>query len=319
MKDLSANKQLGRVRSAAIAALLLSVGSLSLAGCTDDQVHQLDAQSSDSVQTGPQAAPKEPAFAPADTASRRVGDALSEKPDSAAADSIAKADSVKMDYRTGEDPAFARKMGWPVDSPEPLPGALLPEHRIVAYYGNPLSSRMGVLGEYPKDKMLQMLKDEVAKWNKADPDHPVVPALQMIVSVAQGGPGSTGKYRMLMWDTTVERIHSWAKEVDGVFFIDIQTGLSTIQELLPEFDNFLKQPDVHLAVDPEFMMVYSGGATPGEKIGSIKVSDINYITDHVAQIVRENHLPPKVVVIHRFTRNMVLGDTKDIILRPEVQ
>jgi hypothetical protein len=178
---------------------------------------------------------------------------------------------------------------------------------------------MGVLGEYPKAEMLQKLKDQVAKWNEADPDHPVVPALQLIVSVAQGAPGSTGNYRSIMWDSAVDNVHQWAKEINGVFFIDIQTGHSTIEQMLPKFEHFLKQPDVHLAVDPEFMMVYSGGAVPGTKIGSIKVSDINWITDQVARIVRENHLPPKVVVIHRFTRNMVQGDTKDIVLRPEVQ
>src|SRR5262245_32742115 len=30
---------------------------------------------------------------------------------------------------------------WPVDSPDPLPGAVLPAKRIVAFYGNPLSKR----------------------------------------------------------------------------------------------------------------------------------------------------------------------------------
>jgi hypothetical protein len=301
---------------------LLGTALLFLSGCGRDQPHELNAQTADTAQAfqagGRSRATQPPAIAPLDTATRRVGDALSAKPDSARADSIAMADSLKAHYRSGEDPRFARQMGWPVNYPTPLPGALLPEHRIVAYYGNSHSKGMGVLGEYPTEEMLRRLKGEVARWNEADPSHPVVPALQLIVSVANDVPGSTGKYRTIMWDTTVENVHRWAKSVDGVFFIDIQTGQSTIQAMLPKFEHFLKQPDVHLAVDPEFMMVYNH-AVPGTKVGNMRVSDINWITDQVARIVRENHLPPKVVVIHRFRRDMVLGDTRDILLRPEVQ
>ena len=52
---------------------------------------------------------------------------------------------------------------------DPLPGSILPEKRIVAYYGNPLSKTMGALGEFKKDDMLRRLKDEVVRWEKADP------------------------------------------------------------------------------------------------------------------------------------------------------
>src|SRR5262245_40674765 len=69
---------------------------------------------------------------------------------------------------------------WPVDSPKPLPGALLPAKRIVAFYGNPLQKRMGILGELAPDEMLAKLDREVAAWNAADPAHPVQPALHLI-------------------------------------------------------------------------------------------------------------------------------------------
>src|SRR5215212_7029149 len=85
---------------------------------------------------------------------------------------------------------------WPVASPTPLPGAILPAKRIVAFYGNPLSKRMGILGEYEVDDMLARLDREVARWNKADPAHPVQPALHLIAVVAQGDPGKSGKWRM---------------------------------------------------------------------------------------------------------------------------
>lgn len=234
----------------------------------------------------------------------------------ALADSLAAAAAPAVKYRAGEDPAFAEKMGWPVKGPQPLAGAIIPAKRIVAYYGNPLSKRMGVLGEYAPDVMLKKLDAEVARWNKADPATPVQPALHLIVAVAQADAGPSGKYRIIMRDTLVEQVHRWAKSRNAILFIDIQTGHSNIRELLPKFDHFLVRPDVHLAIDPEFMM--KGGHKPGAKIGSIDASDINYATAHLAELVRKHNLPPKVLVIHRFTRNMVTN-SRSIQLRPEVQ
>ncbi|HEX6694704.1 MAG TPA: hypothetical protein VF035_08420 [Longimicrobiales bacterium] len=219
-------------------------------------------------------------------------------------------------YNAGEDPAFAARMGWPVKGPAALPGAILPNKRIVAYYGNPLSKRMGVLGEYEKSEMLRRLKSEVAAWNAADPSTPVVPALHLIAVVAAGEAGPSGKWRTIMRDTLVEQVYRYAQEAGAIMFIDIQVGHSDIRELLPKFEKFLTRPDVHLGVDPEFMM--PDGIRPGAKIGSMSAADINYVSGYLADLVRKNNLPPKVLTIHRFTRNMVTN-YKDIKLRPEVQ
>src|SRR5438093_1244022 len=86
-------------------------------------------------------------------------------------------------------PALRARGDWPVNAPAPLPGAVLPERRIVAFYGNPLSKHMGVLGEYPVDDMLARLDHEVRRWQDADPSTPVQPALHLIAVVAQGSPG----------------------------------------------------------------------------------------------------------------------------------
>jgi hypothetical protein len=218
--------------------------------------------------------------------------------------------------RAGEDPEFAKRMGWPVDMPEALPGAILPLRRIVAYYGNPLSKRMGALGEYPKEEMLQRFDKQVDEWRRADPNTPVQPALHLIAVVAQGDPGPSGKYRTIMRDTLVEMVYGWAKSKDAILFLDIQTGHSDIRELVPRFEHFLKRPDVHLGVDPEFMM--KSGHKPGTKIGTMDASDINYVSGYLAELVRKHNLPPKVLTIHRFTRNGVTNYRK-IVLRPEVQ
>ena len=220
-------------------------------------------------------------------------------------------------YNAGEDPEFAKRHGWPVKCPPPLPGSILPEKRIVAYYGNPLSKKMGALGEYPKDEMLRRLKGEVAKWEAADPSLPVQPALHLVAVVAQGEPGKSGKYRMIHPDALVNEVYGWAKEINGILFLDIQTGHSDIRTILPRFEWILKNPDVHLGIDPEFNLIKSG-KIPGTKIGTYDAADINYASGYLQELVKKYNLPPKVFIVHRFTRNMVTNANK-IVLRPEVQ
>ncbi len=228
-----------------------------------------------------------------------------------------KAAAPKIRYNAGEDPEFATQSGWPPKSPALLPGSILPAKRIVAYYGNPLSKKMGALGEYPKDEMLSRLKVEVARWQAADPALPVQPALHLIAVVAQGAPGKAGKYRMIMPDATINQIYGWAKEANALLFIDIQTGHEDIRTLLPRFEWILKNPDVHLGMDPEFNLIASG-KKPGTKIGTYDAADINFAAGYLQGLVKKYNLPPKVFTVHRFTKNGVTN-SKNIALRPEVQ
>ena len=220
-------------------------------------------------------------------------------------------------YNAGEDPEYAKQCGWPVKTPPTLPGSILPGKRIVAYYGNPRSTKMGVLGEYPKDEMLRRLKVEVAKWEKADPSLPVQPALHLVAVVAQGEPGKSGKYRMIHPDALVNEVYGWAKEVNGILFVDIQTGHSDIRTILPRFEWILKNPDVHLGMDPEFNLIKSG-KIPCTKIGTYDAADVNYAAGFLQELVKKYNLPPKVLIVHRFTRNMITN-AKNIKPRPEVQ
>jgi len=223
----------------------------------------------------------------------------------------------KIKYMAGEDPQFAKWKGWPVKYPTPLPGSVLPMKRVVAYYGNPLGKRMGALGEYPKDEMLRRLKREVVRWEAADPSHPVQPALHLVAVVAQGKPGKAGKYRLVTPETVVNQVYRWAKEADALLFIDIQTGHDNIRTILPRFEWILKNPDVHLGIDPEFNLIESK-AIPGTLIGTYDASDVNYVSGYLRDLVMKYHLPPKVLTVHRFTRN-ALTNYRNIVLRPEVQ
>lgn len=206
---------------------------------------------------------------------------------------------------------------WPVPAPEPLPGSIIPEHRIVAFYGNPLSKRMGILGELDSVAMLRRLEETATEWAAADPDRKVFPALHLIATVAQGYPGPAKKYRLQMPDSIIQRVANWAEQRGWLVFLDLQVGLSTVDQELPRLVPYLKRPYVHLALDPEFAM--KDGKLPGRDwMGRMDAAEVNHAVDLLAKVVEENQLPPKVLVVHRFTRNM-LTNASQIRLDPRVQ
>ncbi|MEO7458004.1 MAG: hypothetical protein ABIY52_17235, partial [Gemmatimonadaceae bacterium] len=128
---------------------------------------------------------------------------------------------------------------WPVKGPAPLPGSILPARRIIAFYGNPLSKRMGILGEFPPEEMLRKLDAEVAAWNRIDPAHPAQPALHVIVLVADAQPGTSGKYRTRHDSAMIEKVYGWAKSRNALMFVDLQVGQSNLQYELPWIEKFL--------------------------------------------------------------------------------
>jgi hypothetical protein len=205
---------------------------------------------------------------------------------------------------------------WPVKTVLPKAGAILPFKRIVAYYGNLYSKNMGVLGEYPPDEMLQKLQGEVKKWEAADPSMPVQPALHYIAVTAQGAPGKDGKYRLRMPFKQIDSILGMAARINALVFLDVQVGFSNVEAEIPLLEQYLKMPNVHLGIDPEFSM--KTGKRPGTVIGTMDAADVNFVSNYLANLVKANNLPPKILVVHRFTQNMVTN-YKNISKHPEVQ
>lgn len=205
---------------------------------------------------------------------------------------------------------------WPSKAVYPNGGAILPFYRILAYYGNFYSTRMGILGEFEKDEVIRRLFEEKRNWEAADPTTPVMPAIHYIAMVAQGDAGDDGYYRNVMPDAEIEKAYDMTKEINGILFLDIQIGLSNLQRELPQFTKFLERPEVHFGLDPEFAM--RPGDKPGHVIGTFSAEEINYTIDWMSEIVKEKQLPPKVLVIHRFTDKMV-QNFEQIKPTPEVQ
>jgi len=206
---------------------------------------------------------------------------------------------------------------WPVkNAPYPLPGAILPFKRVVAYYGNLYAKKMGILGELPPNEMLAKLKGEVKNWEKADPQTPVQPALHYIAVVASGNAGKDGKYRNRMPFKQIDSVLKLAKKAHAIVFLDIQVALSNIHAEVPLLEKYWMMPNVHFGMDPEFSM--KDGSKPGKKIGTFDAADINYVSTYLSGIVRKYNLPPKILIVHRFTKKMVTN-YKNIKLHPEIQ
>ncbi|MGI9149338.1 MAG: carboxypeptidase regulatory-like domain-containing protein [Chloroflexota bacterium] len=194
----------------------------------------------------------------------------------------------------------------PTPTAAPTPDALLPllpRYRIVAYYGNPLANQMGVLGELPPTDMLNQLSQQVAAIAAADRTRTVLPALELVTPAAQAEAGEDGLYRARMKPELIEQVAQWSESTNGLFILDVQPGRSSVAEEVNALLPFLRRPYVQLALDPEFAMPQN--RVPGEVVGTMDASVVNAAIRTLADLVIAEHLPPKILIVHRFTEGMV--------------
>lgn len=205
---------------------------------------------------------------------------------------------------------------WPIKGPYPLPGAILPFKRIIAYYGNLYSKGMGILGELPEEQMVEKLQSEVKQWNAADPSTPAVPAFHYIAVTAQREPGKGKKYRLRMPFHQIDKVLAMAEKIDALVFIDIQVGHSTLEEEIPALESYLKLPNVHLGIDAEYSM--KSGHVPCVAVGTFDAVDVNYAIRYLSTLVQRENIPPKMLIVHRFTNGMITN-SQNINPTQEVQ
>jgi hypothetical protein len=198
----------------------------------------------------------------------------------------------------------------------PRSGAILPRERIVAYYGNPLSGQMGILGELPPESLSRRLRDQAAEYARVDQGRPVRTALELIAVVAQAGPGADGLYRLRMDTELIEDVARWADEAGHLLILDVQPGRADMVAEAEWLQPFLKRPNVHLALDSEFAM--RGNQLPGKNLGSMDAAVVNRTVQMLAELVTSWGLPPKVLIVHRFEESM-LTNHHNILVDPRVQ
>jgi hypothetical protein len=201
----------------------------------------------------------------------------------------------------------------PIESP--APGVRFPRDRVVAFYGNPLEPAMGVLGEQPPDAMLRHLRQQADVYAAADPNRAIRLALELVTPAAQRAPGDDGLFRARMQPELIERVAGWAEANDSLLILDVQVGRSSVTDEVDVLAPYLRRPYVHLALDPEFAM--GRREVPGQAIGTIDAATINDTVHSLDRLVTAEHLPPKMLVVHRFTQDMVTH-SEQILARPSV-
>jgi hypothetical protein len=185
----------------------------------------------------------------------------------------------------------------------PLGGReIFPRFRVVAFYGAPQSHELGALGIGSPDQAVRRLARQAEPYAKKT--RPVMLALELLADVANRDPGMDGLYRTRQPASVIRRYLAAARRAKALLVLDIQPGHADFLTETRHLDRWLREPDVGLALDPEW---HTPGAVPGTQIGSVQADDVNAVARHVAAIVRKYNLPEKLFVVHQFTPNMIAG------------
>src|SRR5207253_636578 len=135
------------------------------------------------------------------------------------------------------------------------------------------------------------------------PGRPVMPALELIATLVTAAPGDDGRYRYRQSDEVIDRYLAAARRAQALLILDIQPGRARFIDEVRAYRRYLSQPDVGLALDPEWSM--RPRQVPGEVIGSTDAAVINQVSAYLAKLVSEDDLPQKLLIVHQFTPGMI--------------
>ncbi len=215
-------------------------------------------------------------------------------------------------------PSSPKASASPTPSPTPKPPPTLPRggrrifpnYRVIAYYGGPGGPGLGVLGNGTPDQAAAAVEQQAQQYAFAG--RPVQPALEFITTVALASPGLDGIYSSRGDPAIVQQYLNAARAHKELLVLDFQPGQSDFLSQIRRFQKFLVQPDVGVALDPEWRM--QPGQIPGKVLGSAAAAEINQVSAYVAGLVAKYRLPQKLFVIHQFNLAM-LPDRQAIVAR----
>jgi hypothetical protein len=202
--------------------------------------------------------------------------------------------------------------------PAELPGGgrtLLPAHLLVALYGNPGSAALGALGEQGLEASIERARQLAAEYQPLV-DVPVVPAFEIIATVASSAPGEDGNYSA---ESDPERLRPWVEAAGkaGLYVVlDLQPGQTDFLTQARRYQSLLEQPHVGLALDPEWRL------SPGQRhltaVGSVGIDEVNRVGAWLARLTHDRGLPQKLLVLHQFKLAMIQGRERLDTSRPEL-
>jgi hypothetical protein len=202
----------------------------------------------------------------------------------------------------------------PPASRVPAPASMLDRHLLVTWYGNPRSTQMGVLGEHDGETRAEGLRKQAGAYRALTPKT-VLMAYHLVAVVAQCTAGADGKWRRRETPDVIRALLAEARENGFKLILDVQPGLSTVAEEVAALRPFLSEPDVYVALDPEFSM--GACEQPGREIGQMTAKDVNAALDVLDDVIRKGGLPPKVLIVHQFRLDM-LPDKRNVQASPSV-
>lgn len=179
--------------------------------------------------------------------------------------------------------------------------SILATNRLVTYYGNPWAAGMGILGQLSKSELVDALHRRAAQYAAAGAK-PVRPTIHMVVTTAQASPGADGLYRARMPVSVIQDYARLAAANNMLFIADVQVGRSTVADEVAAIQGILDEPQVHLALDPEFDMW--GGQVPGVELGHMTASEINHALGVLGGIAARTG-QPKILIVHQFAASML--------------
>lgn len=187
---------------------------------------------------------------------------------------------------------------------------IFPRYRIVGFYGAPQDDALGALGVGSPEQMAARLRRQARQYRQHG--RPILPAFELIATVASGAPGGDGSYSYRQSAATIDRYLAAARKEKALLVLDVQPGRANFMREVRRLRPWLEQPDVSLALDPEWRVSY--GQIPGKVIGTVSADEVNRVTRYVRRIVRDRKLPQKLLLIHQFTEDMI--PDKERLLTP---
>src|SRR4051794_8360114 len=178
---------------------------------------------------------------------------------------------------------------------------ILPDFRVVAYYGAPQDKQLGALGIGTPAHAARKLERAATPY--ARKSRPVLPAMELIAVVAAAHPGPGDRYNLRQPDSVIRRYLKAARKAKTLLILVVQPGRSDFFTETKRLRKWLKEPDVGLALDPEWRM--APGQVPRQVIGSVGSREINATTAWLDQLVTKYKLPQKLLLVHQFTNDMV--------------
>jgi len=187
--------------------------------------------------------------------------------------------------------------------PAPAP-ATIAGRRLVGFYGVPIGRGLGILGANEVGTTLTLLREQAEAYRQIDPCTEIIPVFHTVVTIADAYPGEDGNYNHHL---KAETLRWWldTAAAEGVWVVlGIQPGRSPLATELSFVEPYLYEPNVHLAVDPEFIV--GEDEVPGTNLGRIDGETLNAVQAWLNGIA-ESAGQHKILVIHQFDDRMIVN------------